>query len=87
MASKKYLELQDFSDIDLKAELDETQSRYQKMQFDHAITGLENPMLLREVRRDIARLATEVRRRELAQASPEELSKRTKIRARRKRGC
>jgi large subunit ribosomal protein L29 len=86
MATKKFLELQEFSDADLQAELEQTQSRYQKMQFDHAISGLDNPLLLREVRRDVARLATEVRRRQLAQASADELSKRTKIRARRRRG-
>lgn len=85
MATKKFLELQEFSDADLQAELEQTQSRYQKMQFDHAISGLENPLLLREVRRDVARLATEVRRRQLAQATTDELSKRTKIRARRRR--
>lgn len=86
MATKKFLELQEFSDADLQAELEQTQSRYQKMQFDHAISGLDNPLLLREVRRDVARLATEVRRRQLAQATTDELSKRTKIRARRRRG-
>ena len=86
MATKKFLELQEFSDADLQAELEQTQSRYQKMQFDHAISGRDNPLLLREVRRDVARLATEVRRRQLAQASADELSKRTKIRARRRRG-
>jgi large subunit ribosomal protein L29 len=85
MATKKFLELQEFSDADLQSELEQTQSRYQKMQFDHAISGLDNPLLLREVRRDVARLATEVRRRQLAQASADELSKRTKIRARRRR--
>lgn len=86
MATKKFLELQEYSDADLKAELEETQVKYNKMQFDHAITGLDNPLVLREVRRDIARLATEARRRELAQAKPEELAQRSKIRARRKRG-
>ena len=64
MATKKYLELQEFSDTDLQAQLEETQNRYQKMKFDHAITGLDNPLLLREVRRDIARLGTEIRRRD-----------------------
>jgi large subunit ribosomal protein L29 len=85
MATKKFLELQDFSDTDLQAELDDTQAKYQKMKFDHAITGLDNPMLLREVRRDIARLQTEVRRRQLANSSSEELANRSKIRARRRR--
>ena len=85
MATKKYLELQDFSDTDLQAELDATENKYQKMQFDHAVTGLDNPMLIREVRRDIARLKSEIRRRELAGASEETLANRSKIRARRRR--
>ena len=85
MATKKYLELQEFSDTDLQAELEATESRYQKMKFDHAITGLDNPLVLREVRRDIARLNTEARRRQLAAASKEELANRSKIRARRRR--
>ncbi|MCB0635281.1 MAG: 50S ribosomal protein L29 [Lewinella sp.] len=85
MATKKFLELQDFSDADLQAELDDTQAKYQKMKFDHAITGLDNPMLLREVRRDIARLQTEFRRRQLASSSEEELANRSRIRARRRR--
>ena len=54
------------------------------MKFEHAIKGLENPLVLREVKSDIARLQTEIRRREIAAMSPEQLARRTKIRARRK---
>lgn len=85
MASKKFLELQDFSNEDLVAELTETQAQYQKLKFDHAIKGLDNPLVLREVRRDIARLKTEVRRREMAEMTEEQLSNRSKIRARRRK--
>lgn len=85
MASKKYIELQEFTDPELMDELKQTEAQYQKMKFDHAIKGLDNPILLKEVRRDIARLKTEARRRELAQMSEEELSNRSKIRRRRKR--
>lgn len=85
MATKKFLELKEFSDQDLLSELAQTKADYQKMQFDHAIKGLENPMLLREVRRDIARLQTEIRRRDLEKRPPEYLSQRSRIRARRKR--
>lgn len=85
MATKKYLELQDYSDADLKSELENIETQYQKLQFDHTIRGLDNPLTLREVRRDIARLKTEVRRRELAGMSEEDLSKRDRIRDRRKR--
>jgi large subunit ribosomal protein L29 len=85
MATKKFLELQEFSDQELINELQETQAQYQKLKFDHATKGLENPIFLREIRRDIARLKTEIRRRELANASKEALAKRSKIRERRRR--
>ena len=85
MATKKYLELQDYSDADLLSELDSTEAQYQKLKFDHAIKGLDNPLVLREVRRDIARLKTEVRRREVAAMDAEQLAGRSKIRARRRR--
>jgi len=84
MATKKYIELQEFSAEELQNELVETQEQLKKLKFDHAIRGLENPLLLKEVRRDVARIQTEVRRREVDAMSPEHLSRRTKIRARRK---
>jgi large subunit ribosomal protein L29 len=85
MASKKFLELQDYSEADLESELQTTEVQYQKLRFDHAIKGLDNPLVLREVRRDIARLKSEIRRRELATLSTEELASRSKIRSRRRR--
>ena len=84
MASNKFLELQEFSDADLVSELEGTQAEYQKMRFDHAVKGLDNPMELREMRKDIARIKTEIRRRQLAQMSEAELGKRSKIRERRR---
>jgi len=84
MASKKYLELQEFSDEDLASELEQTEIQYQTLQFDHAIKGLENPLVIREVRRDIARLKTEARRREVAAMDKQTLKSRSKIRARRR---
>ena len=74
MPSKKYIELQEFTDDELKNELKETQNQYQKLQFDHTLRGLENPLALREVRRDIARLNTEVRRREIGAMSDDDLA-------------
>ncbi|MCO6477917.1 MAG: 50S ribosomal protein L29 [Phaeodactylibacter sp.] len=86
MATKKFLELQEFSDADLQSELKDTEAQYQKLKFDHAIKGLDNPLVLREVRRDIARLRTEIRRREVAEMPADQLANRSKIRARRRRG-
>ena len=85
MASKKYLELQSFSDTDLQSQLTESEAQYQKLRFDHAVTGLDNPQVLKEVRRDIARLRTEVRKRELAKMDEAQVAKRSKIRARRRK--
>jgi large subunit ribosomal protein L29 len=85
MATKKFLELKEYSDADLVGELNQTEEQYQKLKFDHAIKGLDNPLALREVRRDIARLKTEIRRRELDAMSDEGKAGRSKIRARRRR--
>lgn len=85
MASKKYLELQDFSNEELLAELEGAEAEFHKMRFDHNVKGLDNPMELKEMRKDVARLKTEVRRRELSQATEAQLAGRSKIRARRKR--
>ncbi len=85
MASKKFIELQEYSDEDLVNELNEIGVQYRKLRFDHTIKGLDNPVRLREVRRDMARINTELRRRELANMDEAKLAKRSKIRARRKR--
>ena len=61
MATKKYIELQGYSDEELVNEIKVTEEDYKKLKFDHAIRGLENPLELKTVRRDIARLYTEQR--------------------------
>jgi len=83
MATKKYLELQEFNDAELQSQLAEIEDQYVKLKFDHTIKGLDNPLRLREIRRDIARIKTEVRKREVAAMSEADLAKRTKIRQRR----
>jgi large subunit ribosomal protein L29 len=55
--------LKDFSDADLKARIQEDEMRIKKLEFAHAITPLENPMSIRSLRRDVARLKTELRKR------------------------
>lgn len=85
MATKKFTELQESSGEDLQNDLKETVEQYKKLKFDHAVRGLENPLIIREIRRDIARLKSEVRRRELSEATPESLASRSKLRSRRRR--
>jgi large subunit ribosomal protein L29 len=85
MASKKYLELKEFNDADLLTELKETEVQLHKLEFDHAIKGLDNPLLLKSIRRDIARINTEIRNRELSNMTEEGIANRSKIRARRRK--
>lgn len=65
MASKKYLELQGHSDEDLNVELSSARREYQQMRFDNYTKGIESATSIRTLRRDIARIQTEIRRREL----------------------
>jgi large subunit ribosomal protein L29 len=84
MATKKFIELQSLSIEDLQTELQNSVNNYRKLKFDHSIKGLANPLVLRGARKEIARMKTEERRRELAAMSPEDLGKRNKIVRRRR---
>jgi large subunit ribosomal protein L29 len=52
--------LKDISDADLKARIQEDELRLKKLEFAHAISPLENPMSIRDLRKDLARLKTEL---------------------------
>ena len=58
--------LKDMNENDLKARIKEDQLRLKKLEFAHSISPLENPMTIRGVRKDIARLQTELKKRTLA---------------------
>lgn len=83
--AKEKLNVAEMTDADLKSQLASLEHEYQQMKFDHAVKGLANPMEIREMRRNIARILTEGRSRELAAMTPEELEMRSKLRARRRR--
>ena len=48
----------EMSEVDLIARIQEDELRLKKLSFAHAVSPLENPMNIRGVRRDIARLKT-----------------------------
>lgn len=48
---------------DLTARIQEDEQRLKKLQFAHGISPLENPMSVRQLRKDIARLKTELNKR------------------------
>ena len=55
--------LKDMSESDLRSRIQEDELRLKKLEFAHAISPLENPMSVRALRRDIARLKTELQKR------------------------
>lgn len=68
MANKKFefnKGLKDLNETDLKARIEEDELRLKKLEFAHAISPLENPMSIRALRRDIARLRTALKNRAL----------------------
>lgn len=58
--------IQELTVDNLKARIQEDELRLKKLTFAHVITPLENPMSIRALRKDIARLKTELKKKELA---------------------
>ena len=50
---------------EIKEKIETEKAALTKMKMNHAVSPLENPMLIRTTRRNIARLMTELRKREL----------------------
>ena len=61
----KNSEIKGLATAELQERLETEVNKYQHMVLGHAITPLENPSLIKAARRDIARMKTELRQREL----------------------
>lgn len=60
----KAKEVKQLSVSDLKEKFAQEKENLGKMKFNHAISPLDSPIRIREVRKTVARLATELRERE-----------------------
>ena len=60
----KQSEIKELSTADLQEKFGALQKNYTDLKMAHAITPLENPMQLRTLRRTVAKLATELTKRE-----------------------
>lgn len=58
--------IQGLSDQDLSARIKEDELRLKKLEFAHALSPLENPMTIRNLRRELARLKTELKKKQLS---------------------
>lgn len=67
MSISRREDIAQMSVADLKQKINDDRERFRSMRFNHAVSPLENPMMLRTLRREIARLETEVRKRASAE--------------------
>ncbi len=60
----KQSEIKELSTDDLQEQFGALQKKYTDLKMAHAITPMENPLQLRTLRRSVARIATELTKRE-----------------------
>lgn len=58
--------IQGLSSEDLAARIKEDELRLKKLEFAHALSPLENPMSIRGLRKELARLKTELTKKQLS---------------------
>lgn len=58
-------EIKELNTNDLVEKINTEVAKYNQMKLNHAVTPLENPSQIKAARRNIARLKTELRQREL----------------------
>ncbi|MDR0559483.1 MAG: 50S ribosomal protein L29 [Prevotellaceae bacterium] len=62
---KNKTDLREYNVKDLKDRLQSEMTEYVKLKMDHAVSPLEDTSKLKKIRKEIARMHTELRRREL----------------------
>jgi ribosomal protein L29 len=65
----KATEIRELSDTELSEKLGDLKTELFNLRFQHAINQLENPMRLKHVKKDIARVKTIIKQRENAAAN------------------
>jgi len=63
----KTSEIKELNNKEILERMDTEQERLVRLKLNHAISPLDNPLQIKDVRRNIARLATELRQREINQ--------------------
>ena len=57
--------IKELTDKELLERMDSEKEHLSRLKMNHAISPLDNPLQIKDVRRNIARFATELRQREL----------------------
>ena len=58
--------IQALNEQDIAARIKEDELRLKKLEFAHAISPLESPMAIRSLRRELARLKTELKKKKVS---------------------
>ncbi|MDR0393480.1 MAG: 50S ribosomal protein L29 [Puniceicoccales bacterium] len=61
----KIREIKELTDTEIRERIEVEKESLVRLRLNHAISPLDNPALIKEARRSIARLATELRQREI----------------------
>ena len=64
----KNTEIRELSTKELIEKIEDENTHLTRMKLNHAVSPLENPNVLGETKKDIARLKTELRSREIAES-------------------
>ncbi|MBS7566325.1 50S ribosomal protein L29 [Mucilaginibacter sp. Bleaf8] len=68
----KSSEISALSTEELVARINEEKTNLTKLKFAHAVSAIENPIRITNVRREVARLSTELTKRKAASASEQQ---------------
>jgi len=63
----KIKEIKDLNNKDIQDKIEAEKAQLDNLKLNHSISPLDNPNVIKEARKTIARLKTELRRRELNQ--------------------
>jgi large subunit ribosomal protein L29 len=58
MKNKSWNEMKSMTDVELGAKLNELQDKLFKLKFRHSTSPVKNPLEIREIRRNVARIKT-----------------------------
>jgi large subunit ribosomal protein L29 len=81
----KIKSLHELTEDALHSQLGSLETELSKMSLEHNVRGTTDNSLFKKSRKNIARVYTELRKREMAEYSAEDLEMRSRIRARRSR--
>ena len=63
----KNSEIKELTTKEIAERIDAEKEKLNRMKLNHAVSPLDNPIVIKEVRKDIARLMTEMRKRQLTE--------------------